>query len=179
MTHPPQRSEAPLQIHKPCPKSWSQLVGDERRRFCSECSLHVHNAEELTRNEAQALVSEARGRVCMRVSYDPSGAPIFRDSAPAVASAAPRPASPGWARWALSAAAGLLAACYGSTSTPASGDPAVSDPAQTATKMGKVCSTVLGDVALPRPDERELMGEATLTDSAPAPSSGVQPASDE
>lgn len=163
MTDRPPRPDAPLQIHRPCPKSWGELVGDEKKRFCSACSLHVHNAVQLTRDEARTLVAQTSSRVCMRFVLDPHGAPIFSDSAPR------RPLGR-LAHWALSAAAGVLAACHGSLTTPANssagagGNPAPSDPSTACT------TELLGDVAMPSPQLPERMGEATVTaDPAPSP----------
>lgn len=161
MKDQPQHPRVPLQIQKPCPKSWAELEGDGKKRFCCECSLHVHNAAQLTQKEAQALVTEASERVCMRIQFDSSSAPVFRDSKSTL-----RPAAR-LARWALSAAAGVLAACHGSVSTSLPDDPTSSSGGQGQSKMGKVCSTeLLGDVALP--PGPELMGEAVvMPDPAP------------
>ena len=143
-----------IQIRTPCPKRWDELVGDERRRFCSECSLHVLNAAQLTRDEAEVLVRDATQRVCMRVEYDQAGAPLFRE-----------PALRRLARWALASGAALLAACQGSVSAPAH-DPA---PAEPPSKMGKVCAPVeMGDVAVPPPERLEKLGEAVAPTTAPA-----------
>jgi hypothetical protein len=164
MTDQPLPSIAPLQIHKPCPKIWDELVGDGKKRFCSECCLHVHNAAQLTQREARTLVSGASSRVCMRIEYDSAGSPIFRDS-PELASNAPtpRPAAARLARWALSAAAGLLAACHGSLSTPVTSDPtAGQNGVEPASKMGKVISTRMGDVATPLPPRPATLGEAVV-----------------
>ena len=147
------RMPQPLEIRKPCPRLWEDLQGDERRRFCSECALHVHNSAELTAREAQALVSEAEGRVCMRIEYDPQGAPIHRETRVARLS-----------RWALSAGAALLAACQGGPSGSA-GDP---KPVQPPSRMGKVVATQrMGDVAVP--PERPLVTLGEVLAPAPAP----------
>jgi hypothetical protein len=172
MTDQPLRPDAPLQIHTPCPKSWGELTGDGKKRFCSACCLHVHDAAQLTRDEARALVTEASARVCMRFVLDPEGAPIFRDSAPRpIVRADERSRSIArFARLALSAAAGVLAACHGSLTTPApSGGP--------PSKMGKVHTTeLLGDVAVPQPQLPERMGEATVkVEPAPAPAPVTPP----
>ena len=167
MTERPLRTDAPLQIQKPCPKTWSELAGDEKKRFCSTCCLHVHNAAELTRMEALTLAADTGARVCMLFQLDPDGAPVFRDSMPvAHVQERPRPLAQ-LSRWALSAAAGLLAACHGS-STTASGTGA--NDGQTS-KMGQVQSTeLLGGVALPQPQPPERMGEATVRiEPAPTP----------
>lgn len=164
MTDPLPPSTSPLQIKTPCPKNWAELVGDDRRRFCSECSLHVHNAAQLTRSEAQTILAESNSRVCMRIEYDGGGTPIFRDSQPAPEVPATRRPAARLTRWVLSAAAGLLAACNGHVSTGANGTPpAGPNPVEPPSKMGKVVSTVMGDVATPpqvqAPQNRELLGE--------------------
>lgn len=174
------QSQSPLRIHTPCPKKWEELTGKGSKRFCSECSLHVHDAGQLKQAEAHALVSNATSRVCMRIEYDASGAPLYRDT---------RPASPGWskrvARWTLSAAAGLLAACHGSVSTSPTTDPANgTNPAPQPGKLGQITTTELGDVAVPQPPQAlmgkvaapqppQVMGEASV---APAPVGPEKPA---
>lgn len=175
MTDQPQRTEAPLRIQTPCPKSWSELAGDGPKRFCAACCLHVHDAAQLTRAEAHALVANTSERVCMRVVLDPQGAPLFRDSRALVpAEAPPRPLAR-LAHWALSTAAGVLAACHGSTapaSTSASGSgghPPPADPSACTTEL-------LGGVAAPSDELPERMGEATVTtDPVPAVPLAPQP----
>ncbi|HTF88738.1 MAG TPA: hypothetical protein VK843_10045 [Planctomycetota bacterium] len=148
--------QVPLQIHKPCPKKWDELEGGDRKRFCSACSLHVHDAVKLSEAEARELVTGATERVCMRIQYDASGAAIFRDSKPANM---PAVESRRFGRWFISAAAGLLAACHGSFSeTPANTAPVPAGGAPGPTKMGEMVSTKMGDVAVPLPPPREIMG---------------------
>ncbi len=161
MTESNANPPTPLRIKTPCPKTWDELQGGDKQRFCSECSLHVLNAARLTSAQARDLVAGASGRVCMRVEYSASGQPIFADS--------PRPQAVSplrrLARWSLSAAAGILAACHGSVSevTPsgqAAGAAATSGNGAEETNqcgpanalvMGKVASSYveLGDVAVP------------------------------
>ena len=169
MTNQPLPQEVPLGIKTPCPKTWDQLTGGESKRFCSECSLHVHNAAQLTRHEAQELVSKANQRVCMRMQLDPQGEPIFRDSKPAMV--LPRiPFAARATRWALATAAGLLAACHRSESPNTRvGSAPNMGTTQTSTIMGKVAPTErLGDVAIPQPEPPERLGEANYV-AAPEP----------
>src|SRR5688572_529146 len=116
MIDPSQHSNVPLQIRTPCPKSWSELSGDGKQRFCSQCSLHVHDGAQLTRDEARQIVTQATSRVCMRLQYDASGAPLFKDvpQMTAVRAKGPRSLLARAAQWGLSAAASVLAACDGS-----------------------------------------------------------------
>lgn len=182
MTDQPLRPQIALQINKPCPKSWGELIGDDKKRFCSECSLHVHNAAQLSEREAQDILSSASSRVCMRIEYDSNGTPVFRDSkaTDVVRAPTPRPRRVGrtltLARWALSAAAGVLAACTGSLTNSVSNDPE-SNPngVEPPSKMGKVCSTTLvGDVAVPPNQNLQRLGEAVFV-PAPAPTPAPVP----
>lgn len=55
-----------VRVAAPCPADWDRMVGDDRDRFCNQCSLHVYNLSGMTRREAETLVSNAEGRVCVR-----------------------------------------------------------------------------------------------------------------
>ena len=67
-----------ISIERPCPKRWSELVGDERRRFCSACALHVTNLSALTRTEAEGFLAASRGRVCVTYVPTDTGAVALR-----------------------------------------------------------------------------------------------------
>jgi hypothetical protein len=60
-----------VSVDSPCPKRWSELVGDEKRRFCSSCALHVTNLSAMGRGEAEGFLAASAGRVC--VTYVPDG----------------------------------------------------------------------------------------------------------
>ncbi len=64
-------------IPKPCDADWNTMVGNERVRFCEHCSLHVHNLSALTRNQAERLVAQSNGRLCVRYHQDPNGRPAL------------------------------------------------------------------------------------------------------
>ena len=55
-----------VRVAAPCPADWGAMVGDERVRFCERCSLNVYNLSGMSRREAEALVSNAEGRLCVR-----------------------------------------------------------------------------------------------------------------
>ena len=178
MNEPSPQADIQLQIRKPCPKNWAELTGEGKQRFCSQCSLHVHDAAQLTRQEAQALVAQASARVCMRIEYDASGTPLYRDSS--AEEPAPtrtrKTAAARLTRWALSAAAGLLAACHGSVSPPPSDDPGANGGESSNSKMGKVSSTLMGDVATPAIIERlGEVGAVPTPPIEPAPLAAAKP----
>jgi len=68
-----------MRVASPCPASWAAMEGDERVRFCRECSLHVYNISEMTRGEAEALLARAGGRLCARFYRRADGTVITKD----------------------------------------------------------------------------------------------------
>jgi hypothetical protein len=55
-----------LQVASPCPVSWDAMPGDSRVRFCPQCSRNVYNLSGMSRPEAEALVLQREGRLCVR-----------------------------------------------------------------------------------------------------------------
>jgi hypothetical protein len=45
---------------------WDRMRGDERVRFCDQCSLNVYNLSGMTRREAEAILTNSEGRLCVR-----------------------------------------------------------------------------------------------------------------
>lgn len=68
-----------IRVASPCSERWESMQGDERRRFCAKCQLHVHNVRELSEAEVVKLLSEATGRVCGRVYQRPDGTVLTKD----------------------------------------------------------------------------------------------------
>lgn len=55
-----------VRVAAPCTADWNQMLGDERVRFCQQCSLNVYNLSSMTRREAESLISNTEGRLCVR-----------------------------------------------------------------------------------------------------------------
>lgn len=68
-----------LTISTPCTASWDAMSGDDRRRFCGRCRLHVYDLSALTRREARTLLAKGEGRVCVRLHRRPDGRVVTRD----------------------------------------------------------------------------------------------------
>ena len=68
-----------IHIASPCSADWNEMVGDERRRFCSQCSLNVYNLSGMTRDEAENLLLTSEGRVCVRFYRRKDGTILMKD----------------------------------------------------------------------------------------------------
>ena len=68
-----------VKVAAPCPAVWGKMVGDERVRYCDRCSLHVYNLSRMTRREAEALVTNAEGHLCVRYYRRPDGTILTRN----------------------------------------------------------------------------------------------------
>jgi hypothetical protein len=55
------------------------MVGDERVRFCNQCNLHVYNLSGMTRGEAETLVTNSEGRLCIRFYRRADGTILTRN----------------------------------------------------------------------------------------------------
>jgi hypothetical protein len=55
-----------IRIAEPCNASWERMAGDERVRFCDGCRKNVYNLSAMNRAEAEELVREMEGRLCVR-----------------------------------------------------------------------------------------------------------------
>jgi hypothetical protein len=71
-----------IQVAEPCNASWDAMTGDDRKRFCGECKLHVYNLSAMRRSEAEALLQGAQGRVCGRFFRRPDGTLITQECGP-------------------------------------------------------------------------------------------------
>lgn len=68
-----------ISIASPCTADWNQMQGDDRRRFCASCKLHVHDLSGMTANEALALLQKGEGRTCVRFFRRADGTVLTRD----------------------------------------------------------------------------------------------------
>jgi hypothetical protein len=66
-------------VAAPCPADWEKMVGDERMRYCNQCSLHVYNLSGMTKREAEGLVANSEGRLCVRYYMRADGSILTRN----------------------------------------------------------------------------------------------------
>lgn len=55
------------------------MVGDDRVRFCDQCSLSVYNLAELTEKETQSLIAASGGTICGRLFRRADGTVLTKD----------------------------------------------------------------------------------------------------
>jgi hypothetical protein len=69
-----------VSLAKPCSQNWDEMVGDERERFCNQCSLNVYNLSSMTRGEAEEFLQLRNdGSVCLNYTADAKGKVITDD----------------------------------------------------------------------------------------------------
>jgi hypothetical protein len=66
-------------IGTPCAAKWDAMAGDDRVRFCEACGLNVYNLSALPRAEAERLIEEREGRICIRLYKRADGTVITAD----------------------------------------------------------------------------------------------------
>ena len=68
-----------IQVASPCSASWAAMTGDERVRSCGACQKQVFNLSAMTRDEAQALIVEKAGTLCVRYFRRADGTIMLAD----------------------------------------------------------------------------------------------------
>jgi hypothetical protein len=55
-----------IRVAAPCSADWDSMFGNERVRLCEQCQLNVYNLSEMSGVEADRLINQAEGRLCVR-----------------------------------------------------------------------------------------------------------------
>lgn len=76
-----------ITIDDPCTVPWEDMRGDDRVRFCGLCQRSVYDLTEMTRADAEALLTESllpehRGRLCVQLYRRADGTIQTADCAP-------------------------------------------------------------------------------------------------
>src|SRR5215510_8824778 len=98
-----------IQIASPCTADWDEMTGDERVRRCAACKLDVYDLSQMTRADAEKLLTERTGRTCIRLWRRADGTVITRDCPSALRAAWKRVA---WVGAALLAGTASAAAMF-------------------------------------------------------------------
>jgi hypothetical protein len=70
-----------IRVAAPCAASWDAMAGDARVRACGDCQKNVYNLSELTREEAENLIREKEGKLCVRYFQRADGTVLLKDCA--------------------------------------------------------------------------------------------------
>jgi hypothetical protein len=68
-----------IEVASPCTVPWEAMSGTNRVRFCHKCQLQVYNLSEMSRDDAEALLTGAQGRACVRFYRRRDGTILTRD----------------------------------------------------------------------------------------------------
>ena len=71
-----------IDVASPCPVDWATMSGDETRRFCSQCKLHVYNLSEMTEEKAERFLRQRIAKenpACIRFFRRADGTILTRD----------------------------------------------------------------------------------------------------
>lgn len=55
-----------VDVAAPCSADWNEMAGTEVKRFCGQCEKNVYNLSGMTKEEAEALIINTEGRLCVR-----------------------------------------------------------------------------------------------------------------
>lgn len=175
-----------LHIASPCHASWDAMTGDDQTRFCKSCSKNVFNLSMMTRAQAENLIREKEGKLCVRYAQRADGTVITTDCP--VGAAAPQMVNNSW-RWLRAGFAASLAALCVAVGAQAKqeqnrvimGGPPVSSSTQPKVVKGEMVAVpqpaapLTGKISVsvpapqPAPPNRVLLGEpATLNCSKPS-----------
>jgi hypothetical protein len=68
-----------IRVASPCSSNWDEMYGNERKRFCGDCKLNVYNLSGMSRTEAENLIRNSEGRLCVRFYRRTDGSIITQD----------------------------------------------------------------------------------------------------
>lgn len=173
----PIESKFMLRVASPCRAAWDAMDGNDQVRFCRECSRNVYNLSEMSRDEAQRVINQREGRICVRFYQRRDGTVLTSDC--------PVGQRRTFLRTSAGTAFAVAGLTLGLTSSPACG-PATDngvdvEDAVPPVVMGKMLPEldagvpgrhkaadpepwIMGDVAIP--EERAIMGSIALPPKA-------------
>jgi hypothetical protein len=150
-----------IDIATPCPADWDAMRGGDRVRFCGHCSLNVYNLSAMPRGEAERLVRETEGRVCVRLYRRADGTVVTADCEGAMRLAVRRAGRLAKTVTAMVITAALAPLGFSRWlgASPTEGGKCVDVTADPPAKQGELA--VMGDIAMPAvpPPPPAIMGK--------------------
>jgi hypothetical protein len=166
-----------IRIALPCQARWNDMEGDERARFCRQCSKHVFNLSAMTRTQIETLVREKEGKFCGRFYRRADGRMLTVDCPSRLRHVRERLARIGGAVCALLLSLVGCSSRQTNSNRSEMGDVIMGTPVVAATNCPP---EIMGRIALPNPaapqnsNSHVLMGEMEFkpaTNSTSAPNS--------
>lgn len=68
-----------VRVASPCHADWNEMVGDDQSRFCDKCAKNVYNLSAMTTEQAESLIREKEGQLCVRYYQRADGTVITAD----------------------------------------------------------------------------------------------------
>ena len=68
-----------IRIASPCSADWSGMIGTDRKRFCGQCKLNVYHLSGMSVAEAEDLITQSEGRLCVRFYRRTDGTILTKD----------------------------------------------------------------------------------------------------
>ncbi|MEZ5424784.1 MAG: hypothetical protein R2747_00845 [Pyrinomonadaceae bacterium] len=68
-----------IKVASPCSADWEGMIGNNRQRYCGQCELNVYNLSGMTRREAENLLLQSEGRLCVRFYRRADGTILTKD----------------------------------------------------------------------------------------------------
>ncbi len=132
-------------IASPCRVDWATMTGDDRVRACSQCDKNVYNLSGMTRDEAQALIIEKNGKLCVSYFQRSDGTILLADCTIGKAAARRR-------KWIAAGAVALLASggAFAHHALQRDADPTMDD-IEISPPAESIAEHVTGNVQLPAP----------------------------
>ena len=133
-----------IQVAEPCTESWHRMSGDDRVRYCAGCRKHVYNLAAMSRGDAERLVCEGAGSLCVRFARCPETGQVQT-----LEYGVPPAKRRGWRFWTAvsTVAASVVAGAHGYLI--ARGRPAPGGPTFVAGRLVMPVPPVMGMVATP------------------------------
>ncbi|MBC8138961.1 MAG: hypothetical protein H8F28_24055 [Fibrella sp.] len=103
---------ARTRVATPCRAEWSQMVGDDKSRYCGSCKKNVYNLSAMTGKEAATLIREKEGNVCIRY-YQRADGTVMTQDCPVGVAAVKRKITRAFAAVVVGVTSGLMLAFEG------------------------------------------------------------------
>lgn len=68
-----------VKIASPCNADWNQMQGDDKSRYCGKCEKNVYNLSAMTKEDAELLILEKEGNLCVRLYRRTDGTVLTED----------------------------------------------------------------------------------------------------